>query len=385
MRILMLGLNHTGKGTYWRMWHLARHLVRRGHTLTLMMMSPQARWRGRAFQKAGVTILETPDALWGPLRSGWDLWDSLYRTIWQHSHPFDVIHAFETRPINLLPVLAARQQHVPICFDWCDWFGRGGSVEERPNALVRAALRPIETYCEEHFRTFAQVTTVICTTLRERAIALGVPPMSITLLRDGADLDGLRVLDRDTCRQRLHLSSGVRIVGYIGSIFPRDARLMVTAFDRLREREPEARLLLIGYVNAAVERWVKEPSAVIRTGPIAYEQLSEWLGACDVCWLPYHDSGANRGRYPLKLNDYLAAGRAVVATAVGDVTDILRANPIGLLSPPEPDQLAAAVQQLFHDADQRRGCGLQARQLAEREFDWQNRAQTLETLYTSIY
>jgi glycosyltransferase involved in cell wall biosynthesis len=384
MRILMLGLNRTGKGTYWRTWHLARHLARRGHTLTIMTVSPGARRHGHIFQQAGVTVLETPDALWGPLRSGWDLWDSVYRVVWQRRRPFDVIHAFETRPINLLPVLAARQRHVPICFDWCDWFGRGGSVEERPNALVRALLRPIETYCEEHFRAYAQATTVICTTLRDRAIALGAPPGSITLLRDGADLDGLRVLDRDVCRQRLRLAADARIVGYVGSIFPRDARLMAAAFDQLHAREPAARLLLIGYVNIAVERWVKEPSAVLRTGPIAYEQLSDWLGACDVCWLPYHDSGANRGRYPLKLNDYLAAGRSVVATAVGDVAGILRANPIGLLCPPDPEQLADAVRQLFDDADQRRAGGLEARQLAEREFDWAQRAQTLEAVYASI-
>jgi glycosyltransferase involved in cell wall biosynthesis len=351
MHILMLGLNHTGKGTYWRMWHLARQLAQRGHTLTLVTVSPQARRRGRTFQQAGVTIVETPDALWGSLRSGWDLWASIYRVIWQRRHAFDVIHAFETRPINLLPALEARRRHVPLCFDWCDWFGRGGSVEERPNAVVRAVLRPIETYCEERFRTFAQATTVICTTLRDRAIALGVPPKSITLLRDGADLDGVRVLDRSACRQRLRLASEARIVGY---------------------------------VNVPVDRWVKEPSAVIRTGPIAYEQLSNWLGACDVCWLPYHDSGANRGRYPLKLNDYLAAGRSVVATAVGDVADILRANPIGLLSPPEPEHLAAAVQQLFNDAVQREACGRVARQLAEREFDWAQRAQILEAVYASI-
>lgn len=384
MRILMLGLNHTGKGTYWRMWHLARELVRHGHTLTIMTMASHARRRGRVFQQAGVTIVETPDALWGPLRSGWDLWDSLYRVLWQRQRAFDVVHAFETRPVNLLPALAARRRRSPICFDWCDWFGRGGSVEERPSALVRGLLRQIETFCEEHFRTYARATTVICTTLRDRAIALGVPPESITLLRDGADLDGVRVLDRPACRQRLQLPDNARLLGYVGSIFPRDARLMAAAFNQLNAREPEARLLLIGYMNQPVERWITEPAAIIRTGPIAYEQLSDWLGACDVCWLPYHDSGANRGRYPLKLNDYLAAGRSVVATAVGDVADILRANPIGLLSPPDPDHLASAVQQLFQADDQRAACGHVARQLAEREFDWAQRAQMLEAVYTAV-
>jgi glycosyltransferase involved in cell wall biosynthesis len=57
---------------------------------------------------------------------------------------------------------------------------------------------------------------------------------------------------------------------------------------------------------------------IFRTGPLAYDQINPYLSACDVCWLPLCDSGANRGRFPFKLGDYMAVGKPVVATAVGD-------------------------------------------------------------------
>lgn len=384
MRILMLGLNQPGKGTFWRMWHLSRQMVLRGHTVTLIAASPRARLRGHTFASEGVTIVETPDLLWGPLRSGWDIWNSAYRIGWLRGRPFDVVHAFETRPVNLLPALAARRHGLAVCFDWCDWFGRGGSVEERPNPLIRGLLRPVETFFEERFRRQSVGTTVICSTLHERAVALGVRPETILLLRDGADVDGIRPLPIGDCRQRLRLPAKALIVGYVGSIFRRDAQLMAEAFNRIQARNRQARLLLIGYLNADVESLVAVPQAIIRTGPIIYEQLAGYLSACDLGWLPYCDSGANRGRYPLKLNDYLAAGLPVVATAVGDVTPILQSDPIGLLTPPDPTALADAVLQLAAQPDRRRALGATARLIAKRDFDWRMRAERLETFYHRV-
>jgi glycosyltransferase involved in cell wall biosynthesis len=204
------------------------------------------------------------------------------------------------------------------------------------------------------------------------------------LLRDGADVDGIRPLPIGDCRQRLRLPAQALIVGYVGSIFRRDARLMAEAFNRIQACEPRARLLLIGYLNADVEGLVAKPEAIIRTGPIVYEQLAGYLSACDLGWLPYCDSGANRGRYPLKLNDYLAAGLPVIATAVGDVTSILQADPIGLLVPPDPMALADAVLQLAAQSDRRKELGATARRVAERDFDWRLRAEKLETFYRQV-
>jgi glycosyltransferase involved in cell wall biosynthesis len=345
-------------------------------------MSPQNRWRFRTHTDSGVTIVETPDLLWGPLRSGWDPWDGLRRVLWLRGRPFDLVHAFDARPTVLLPALYLQARHrVPLVMDWEDWFGRGGAVEERPNPLVRTLLRPVETFFEERFRTRADGTTVICSTLRDKAIALGVPPETILLLRDGADVEGLQPLKRGACRQELGLPLAAPIVGYVGAIFRRDAQLMAQAFDRLYSHLPQARLLLIGYVNQKLEDLVRAPEAVIRTGFVDYAQMNRYLCACDLCWLPLHDSGANRGRWPMKLNDYMCAGRPTVATAVGDVTPVMETWQIGLLAQDEPQALAHQTLALLNDPQRCDWLGQNARQVAQKFFDWQLRASELETFY----
>jgi glycosyltransferase involved in cell wall biosynthesis len=370
------------KGAYWRALHFARHLSQRGHHVTLVTASPRNRLRFHVRQDQGVTVVETPDLLWGPLRSGWDVCHCLRRILWSREHDFDLVHAFDSRPTVLLPALYLKsRRQIPLVMDWEDWFGCGGAVEERSNPLQRAVLRPVETFFEERFRTRADGTTVICSTLRDKAIALGVRPETIVILRDGADVEGLRPLDRDTCRSELGLPADAPIVGYVGAIFSRDARLMARAFDRVRAVVPDARLLLIGYVNFAVEDVVEARDAVVRTGFVSYAEMNRYLAACDVCWLPFCDSGANRGRWPMKLNDYMCVGRPTVATAVGDVAHVMQEHEIGLLAQDTPHDLAHQVLELVQAPDLCARLGRNARRVAQDVFDWRFVTADLEMFY----
>lgn len=373
------------KGTYWRALHFARHLTQAGHRVTLMAMSPQNRIRLRVSEVEGVTLVEAPDALWGSLRSGWDPWEIFRRCAWLRNRSFDLIHAFETRPTVLLPALYLRHRHqIPLIMDWADWFGRGGSVEERTNPLVRTVLRPVETFFEERFRTQADATTVICSTLRTKAVGLGVSPDTITLLRDGADVEGIQPLARDRCRRELGLSLDVPLIGYVGAIFYRDASLMARAFNQIHEAMPAARLLLIGYVNFPLATLVTAPDAVLSTGFVSYADLNRYLCACDVCWLPLRDSGANRGRWPMKLNDYMAAGRPTVATAVGDVAQVIKMHEIGLLAKDRSKDHAQQILALLSDRERCIHLGQRARHIAEEVFAWRLVAAELEKVYERV-
>jgi glycosyltransferase involved in cell wall biosynthesis len=320
----------------------------------------------------------------GPLRSGWDPYNIWARTRWGRDQQFDLVHAFESRPAVIYPALAWQRRGAKLVMDWCDWFGKGGSVEERPNPLVRATLRPIETYYEEHFRARAQGTTVINSVLRQRALDLGVPQHTIFYLPNGSDVDVLKPVPQAEARRQLGWPLDVPIVGYIGAIFKRDAQLMADAFNIIQRQIPNARLLLAGYCNIRIERLVLAPQAIIRTGHLDYEQISLYLSAADVCWLPLCNSGANRGRQPLKLNDYLAVGKAIVATAVGDVPALVQRGKFGVICRDEPGMLAAGVMELLHDPQRREELGQRGRQLAETEFRWDQISDQLGDFYARV-
>lgn len=368
MDILMLLYNTTGKGTYWRAIGFARQLVRNGHRVTLLSVSPQNRWKLRQWEEQGVRLVETPDLLPGKLRSGWDPLDIFSRIRWLRSHSFDIIHGYESRPVVIYPALAARRQTgAPLILDWADWFGQGGSVEERKNPIERGLLRPVETHFEEAYRVGANGSTVICKTLRQKALDLGVPPDHILLLPNGADVEEIKPQDRAGARERLGLPANSPLLAYTGAIFRRDAKLMSAAFREIQETRPDAKLLMIGYTNYVPDA---PKGSVILTGKVTRQQLADYLSACDLGWLPLQDSGANRGRFPMKFNDFLAAGRALVATDVGDVGQVLRQEPAGLVTPAQPSALAQAALQLLEDIPSREKMEQHARQLAEQRYAW---------------
>ncbi len=382
----MICFGMAGKGTYWRALELARGLAARGDTVTVMATARRPCWRftTRPDRQAGVTLVETPDLMRGPLRSGWDPYNSIARLNWGRQQHFDLVHAFESRPTAIIPALAWQRRGAKLVLDWCDWFGQGGSVEERPNPIIRTVLRPVETYFEDHFRVRATGTTVINSLLRQRAIELGVPASTIMHLPNGSDVDVLKPVPQAEARHQLGWPPDVPIIGYIGAIFQRDAQLMAQAFDQIQRQVPPTRLMVAGYFNVDIERLIAAPEAVIRTGPIDYAQVSMYLSACDVCWLPMRDSGANRGRFPLKLNDYMAVGKAVVATAVGDVTALIQRGQFGVTCRDEPTDLAETVIALLRDRERREVMGQRGRELAEREFRWAQIADRLADHYAQI-
>ncbi len=242
----MIVLNQTGQGTYWRALRLGRALRRRGHNLTLLATSQNRRTGMAVTDQGGVTLVELPDLFKGSLRSGWDPWNTLNRIAWLRGKEFDLVHAFESRPTVIFPARSLAKVGVPLVIDWSDWFGRGGSVEERPNRLVRGVLRPVETYFEEHFRTQAAGTTVICSALHQKALALGVPESTILPLVNGADVERLLPIPVSEARRLVGLPKEVFILGYMGAIFRRDAELMARAFDLVCQQVPQARLVVAG-------------------------------------------------------------------------------------------------------------------------------------------
>lgn len=379
--ILMLNLNRQGKGTYWRALGFARELVVLGHEVTLLAIgSPPRRRSFRQQWQDGVRIVTSPDL---HPNSGYDPWDTLLRVRWLRDERFDLVHAFENRPVVIGPALyLQRRDRVPLIVDWCDWFGAGGSVERRPNPLLRTLLRPVETFFEEHFRPGAQGHTVINSVLREKALALGIPEERILNLPNGASVSQIQPQEKETARARLGLSPTAKIVVYTGAIFVDDARLMAEAFAHLHAAVPETRLLLVGYNNVEVEAWIgPEREHVIRTGPVPFSQLVAYVAAADAGWLPLRDTGANRGRFPMKLHDFIAAGRPVIATDVGDLGRVVRTQGLGVATPPDAASLARAAQELLEDEARLRQIGDHARRVAEEKYAWPILTRKLDAFY----
>jgi teichuronic acid biosynthesis glycosyltransferase TuaH len=104
-----------------------------------------------------------------------------------------------------------------------------------------------------------------------------------------------------------------RVVGFVGHLGDRiDAELLAAVADR------DCTVLLVGprqrtATAGRLDELLARPN-VCWAGPRDYQDLPSVLATADVWMLPYGDSDFNRASFPLKLLEYLAAGRRVVAT-----------------------------------------------------------------------
>lgn len=219
----------------------------------------------------------------------------------------------------------------------------------------------------------------------------GIDTDKIVVIANGVDTDKFgRVEGREEARKRFRLN-GQPVVAFVGGFQPwHGLDLLVEAFAGVAGRWPEARLLLVGDGPArhAVQRKIDQmqlEKAITITGYVNHEEVPDWLAAADVAVAPYPSLPEELWFSPLKLYEYMAAGKAVIASKAGQIAEVIRHGHNGVLvQPGNVPQLTQAMIDLLDDPEQRQKLGENARRQAAAEHSWTAATEQLEKLYQSI-
>ena len=382
MRILFIVQNIIGQGTFLRAFELAKALGKLDHSVTILASSRQILKRPEVIIHDGVQIVSVSNFFPGPTRSGWDVYNLLVRKKLIRSLQFDIVHGFESRPTVIFPALLLRRKGIPLFLDWADWFGKGGSVEERPNPILRNVLRPIESFFENHYRIHPLGTTVICKTLEKRANEFGVNRDRLCLLYNGFNSEHISILPVQIAKRNCGLDSKFTYIGYLGSFFQNDAILAAKAINHLRLHQRNIKLIHIGSSNYHLGPHINDPDSIIETGPINYKDLNNFLSSCDVFWLPMKNSNANQGRFPIKFTDYLSHGRPIVCTNVGDIPNFVNKYKTGLVTNDAPEEISSATSEILANSSVQKNMKINALNLSNNpDHSWVSRAKDLLSFY----
>ncbi len=126
-------------------------------------------------------------------------------------------------------------------------------------------------------------------------------------------------------------------------------------------------------------------SRVTFTGHLAPSDVADRLAEADILVLPNPASAiSTHATSPLKLFEYMAAGKAIVASNLPAIREILThdVNAV-LVTPGDSDALAAGICRLADDGALRALLG-QAARTAVAEYSWDRRAERLEALFTEV-
>lgn len=221
--------------------------------------------------------------------------------------------------------------------------------------------------------------------IAERLRATGTPPTRVTVVPGAVDVERFG-LDTNGEPVRMELGLGdAPVVGCVARMVPgRGHDVLLRAAARLQERLPEARLVLVGRGEhrPALEGLVRElglGAAVVFAGYRGTD-LPAVLAALD-CVVLLGQGSEESCRAVLEA---MAAGRPVVAAAVGAVPEIVVDGETGWLVEPSPEAVAARLEAALRDRVNARRMGEAGRRRVEALFTPSRRAALVEAVYARV-
>ncbi|MCU0491797.1 MAG: glycosyltransferase [Chloroflexaceae bacterium] len=290
---------------------------------------------------------------------------------------FDLIHAHWVLPNGVPAALVARRAGLPLVISL---HGSDVYLAERHPALALSAAWA--------FRSAAAVTA--CSrNLQGRGVQLGARAETSSLIPYGINPQEFRpdASAYNHVRSELGLAPDTPLVLGLGRLVAKKGYdVLLDAWPQVLACHPNAVLAIAGYgdLRPTLERQAESlglGGRVLFPGQLERKRAAAYVAAADVFALPIvHDQGSDG--LPNALLEAMGAGRAVVASRVAGVPDVLDDGVHGLTVPDRnPAQLAAAINRLLGDRGLATRLGAAARQRIETELTWAQTAARFEAVY----
>lgn len=166
--------------------------------------------------------------------------------------------------------------------------------------------------------------------------------------------------------------TGKVVIGFVGSFFKwHGLDILMKAFSSLRQTEHYAVLLIVGdgAIRKELEQLKRELNlndCVHFTGSVPYEEVYSYIDIMDITVLP----DSNWYGSPVKLFEYGASGKPIIAPDKGPVRDVMRDGIDGLLISPSKTDLLSKLKLLIHNQDLQKKIGNNFRQKIYRKYTW---------------
>jgi len=249
------------------------------------------------------------------------------------------------------------------------------------------ALEPLAKAVEAYLFSNAGHLVAVSGALKNYIHAVA-PKAAVTVVPNGVDIRPFLKVRASNGASGKHGREKFT-VGFVGSLKPwHGLEFLLEAFRRLPGHgDFELKIVGEGPLRSSLEKLVQKlglQNRVTFTGAVDFEKIPKTLKTLDALVAPYPQMD---GFYfsPLKIFEYMAAGRPIVASRIGQVAEILENGKNALLVPPEnPDALTSALLRLKADRKLGEQLGKQAQKTAREKHSWTSRLQMVEGIFASL-
>ena len=210
----------------------------------------------------------------------------------------------------------------------------------------------------------------------------------VLVVPNGVDIPFFNIpQSKDESREILGLPSGKNIIGYIGSLetvgIEKGIHTLINAFANLLDKYDDIILLIVGGPNDLVEEYKKEAASVgvsndkiIFLGHVSYKKIPVLLRAIDIAVIPLPNNQFGQTTSPIKLFEYMAAGKTIVASDLPSLREYLNTNNAIMFNPSGSNDLSEKIQHILENKDFAESLANNAR-VDALSHDWESRAKKI--------
>jgi glycosyltransferase involved in cell wall biosynthesis len=266
------------------------------------------------------------------------------------------------------------------------------SIEMKYHYPALRGTAVLDKIREQEIATLHLADAIICPSNVTAAYmtSLGIPPYKITVIPNGIDPH----LFRPDSEERGDRAADLPTILYIGTLADwQGLETLIAAMPLVLARHP-ARLRLVGRGRKRQRKILQKRvrklglDGYVTVEPtVPHEQVPALIVQADVCVAPlgYNDRNVTQGCCPLKLLEYMACGRPVVAANLPVVRELACAGTEALLvNPDDPADMAQNILAVLDDPTLAAHLGANATARVHREFIWQVAQARLLQVYQSL-
>lgn len=326
---------------------------------------------GKEIEKLGIPVAVFPEAEWGSGKMFLELARQFKQSKLDliHTHKYkDTILAAPAAKLCGIPHVVRTVHGLREPFKGMQAFKMNvyEAIERTIHRHCVDAIIGVSSQIERKYRGEGAVSRVVC-------------------IRNGIDLDGRTTkVDRNSIRRDLGVDMGICLIGTVGRLTPvKGLTYLLQSVSILLRQRANVRLLIVGdgVIRKDLEAQARDLGISENVVFLGHrEDTQELLQALDIFVLPSLSEGI-----PMALLEAMAASRAVVASRVGGIPEIVEDGVEGILvEPMDVNRLAESCVRLIDSPETAMKMGEQARKRVVQDFSASVMADRVEGLYKQL-